>query len=349
MRLFDYNTLNARQWDNEMLNYLSQISEYKGRQALYLDRSVKTLDRLVEVAKIQSTVSSNEIEGIATTNRRAKQLLTEKTTPHNRNEEEILGYRRVLEVIHENYEYIPLTPNYILQLHRDLYQYVPSSHGGRFKNIQNYVTETLLDGTTRTIFEPLPPYEVEPALNQLCATLDVALKKEEVNPLLLIFTFIHDFLCIHPFNDGNGRLSRLLTTLLLYRSGYVVGRYISLEKKIEETKSAYYRSLQKSGIGWHEEEEDATPFVKYMLGILIAAYRDFEDRVDIFGEKTSAIDRVTATVGQKLGKFTKSEILESTPELSASSVEAALKRLADEGLIVKHGKGPSTFYTRNEQ
>ena len=236
MRSFDYAALKDRTWDNEVLGLVAQIHEYKGRQELYLKQKPAELDKLVEIAKIQSTETSNEIEGIRTTNTRFKQLVADKTMPRNRDEEEIMGYRDVLNTIHESYEYIPIRPNYILQLHRDLFQYSEKGIGGHFKNTQNYINATDANGREFVLFTPLPPYETPAAVEAICESYNRVLDTRDVDALILIPVFIHDFLCIHPFNDGNGRMSRLLTTLLLYRCGYVVGKYISLESKIAKNK-----------------------------------------------------------------------------------------------------------------
>lgn len=348
MRQFDYSKLKAIAWDSEVLSLVAQIHECKGRQEMYLAQKPAALDRLVEIAKVQSTEASNKIEGIVTTNTRIKQLCEEKTTPRNRDEEEISGYRDVLNTIHESYEYIPLTANYILQLHGMLYHYSGRGIGGRFKNVQNYISETHADGTTFVRFTPLEPYETPDAVAAICESYNKAIDDGIIDPLLLIPIFINDFLCIHPFNDGNGRMSRLLTTLLLYRSGYVIGRYISLESKIAKNKNLYYDALEQCQKGWNENTEDPTPFIKYLLQTILAAYRDFEERVAMVDEKLPAIETVRRAVYHKIGKFTKSEVMELCPTLSKASIENAIKKLVEQGLLVRHGTGRSTFYTRSD-
>lgn len=346
MRKFDYSLLKEKKWDAEILNYISQISEYKGRQELYLSQKPTVLDNLVELAIIQSTQSSNEIEGIRTTDSRIKDLVKKKVAPQNRDEEEILGYKEVLSTIHESFEYIQINSKIILQLHRDLYKFSNKSIGGKYKNSQNYISETKKDGETIVRFKPLDPFETPQAIEKICQEYNREIDKGEVSPLILIPIFIHDFLCIHPFNDGNGRMSRLLTTLLLYKLGYVVGRYISLEEKIEKTKTNYYIALEKSGVNWHDNSEDSTYFIKYILAIILAAYRDFEDRVNIFDTKLSALDQVLNAIDKKIGKFTKSEIMELAPEISKSSVEKSLKELLEKDIIERHGIGKATYYTK---
>ena len=257
-----------------------------------------------------------------------------------------MGYRDVLNIIHENFEYIPVTPNYILQLHKYLYQYANPDSGGKFKNIQNYIVANLPDGNSKVLFEALSPVETPEAMNGLCETFNKAMEQGEIDSLLLIINFIKDFLCIHPFNDGNGRMSRLLTTLLLYRSGYVVCKYISLEKKIEKTKDSYYDVLEQSSENWKEGTNDNTPFVKYLLGIILSAYRDFEERLNLIEDKISAYEMVERVVKTRLGKFTKSDVQEECPSLARQTIEKALKQLCDEGKIEKHGAAAKTFYKR---
>lgn len=348
MRTFDYSILKNENWDSEVLGLVAQIHEYKGRQELYLRQKPEDLDKLVELAKIQSTEASNEIEGIRTTNTRLKQLVADKTTPKNRDEEEIMGYRDVLNTIHESYEYIPIRANYILQLHRDLYQYSEKNIGGSFKSMQNYISAIDAEGHEFVLFTPLAPYETPAAIASICESYNRVMEAQEVDALVLIPVFVHDFLCIHPFPDGNGRMSRLLTTLLLYRTGYVIGRYISLESKIAKNKGLYYEVLETCQRGWHENKEDSVPFIKYLLRIILAAYRDFEDRVDLVGEKLPAVELVRRAVYGKIGRFTKSDIMELCPTIGKTSVESSIKALVDSGALMKHGFGPATFYTRSD-
>ena len=347
MRSFNYSNLINRSWDNEILGLVAQIHEYKGRQELYLKQQPAQLDRLVELVIVQSTEASNEIEGIRTTNTRLKQLCADKTTPHNRDEKEILGYRDVLNTIHENYEYIPIRRNYILQLHRDLYKYSEKSIGGSFKNTQNYISATDVDGNSYVLFTPLAPFETPEAIDKICESYNRIIDTQEVDPLILIPTFIHDFLCIHPFSDGNGRMSRLLTTLLLYRSKYFIGKYISLESKIAKNKELYYDSLSKCQEGWYESNEDPSPFIKYLLQTILAAYRDFEERITLISGKTASYDIVRRATMNKLGKIIKADIMELCPTIGRASVENALKKLVEEGVLIRHGSGRATFYTRN--
>ena len=348
MREFNYSKYKDYKWDSEILGLVSGIHEYRGRQELYLTQKPAVLDKLVEVAKVQSTESSNAIEGIFTSNTRLNQLMQSKTTPRNRDEEEIAGYRFVLDMIHESYEFIPISSNYILQLHQNLYRFTNRSIGGHFKNSDNHIVARDENGIEHVIFEPLSPLETPIAIDRICEEFNRVSATEEVDTLLLIPIFIHDFLCVHPFNDGNGRMSRLLTTLLLYRAGYVVGKYVSLEKKIADLKDLYYDSLNMSQNGWHEGEDDPTPFIKYILKTIIAAYKDFEERIEIIDIKEPAIEQVRAAVYKKIGKFTKSEIMEMCPKLGRASVENSLTALVKEEVLERRGRGRGTYYVRKD-
>ena len=346
MRTFNYSAIRNQKWDSEILGLIAAIYKEAGKQELYLKQRPDELEKLVEIAKIQSTEASNAIEGIVTTNTRIRQLVEEKTTPKNRDEQEIAGYRDVLSLIHESYDAIPLSKNYILQLHKIMYSHMNNPMAGQTKNVQNYISATFPDGHTEILFTPLSPFETPEALDRICEEYNKVIGNMELEPLIAIPIFIHDFLCIHPFNDGNGRMSRLLTTLLLYRSGFYVGKYISLEAKIAKNKDLYYDALNRAQHGWHERTEDAVPFMKYLLGTILAAYKDFGDRFAIVEEKLPAIDMVRKAALNKIGRFTKQDIREQCPSLSLSSVEAALRKMVASGELKREGTGKSTCYIR---
>lgn len=329
-----------------MLGLIAAIYKEAGKQELYLKQSPQELEKLVEIAKVQSTEASNAIEGIITTSTRIKQLVEEKTTPRNLDEQEIAGYRDVLTIIHESFDAIPISRNYILQLHKILYSHMNNPMGGRTKNVQNYISATYPDGHTETLFTPLSPFETPGALDAICEEYNRVIGNMEVEPLIAIAVFIHDFLCIHPFNDGNGRMSRLLTTLLLYRNGFYVGKYISLEAKIAKHKDLYYSALSASQHGWHQGTEDAVPFIKYLLGTILAAYKDFEERFALIETKLSALEMVRRASMNKIGRFHKQDIRELCPTLSDSSIEKAFRDLISLGEIKKEGKGKGTRYYR---
>jgi len=346
MREFNYSKIREQKWDSDILGYIAAIYKEAGKQEQYLKQRPEELEKLVEIAKLQSTQASNAIEGIVTTKTRIKQLVEEKTTPRNRDEQEIAGYRDVLGVIHESFDAIPISRNYILQLHKILYSHMNNPIAGQTKNVQNYISATYPEGHTEILFTPLAPFETPEALDRICEEYNRVIGNMEVEPLIAIPIFIHDFLCIHPFNDGNGRMSRLLTTLLLYRNGFFVGKYISLEAKIAKNKDLYYDALSRSQHGWHEGCEDTIPFIKYLLGIILAAYKDFEDRFAIVETKLPAIDMVKKATQNKIGRFTKQDIRELCPSLSISSIEGSLRKLVKSGELAREGTGKSTCYIR---
>lgn len=346
MRSFNYSALKEQKWDSDILGLIAAIYKEAGKQEQYLKQRPQELAKLVEIAKIQSTEASNAIEGIVTTSTRIKQLVEEKTTPRNRDEQEIAGYRDVLNVIHESFDAIPITQNYILQMHKMLYSHMNNPLAGRTKSVQNYISATYPDGHTEILFTPLAPYETSEALDRICEEYNRVIGNLEVEPLIIIPIFIHDFLCIHPFNDGNGRMSRLLTTLLLYQNDFYIGKYISLEAKISKNKDLYYSVLSQSQAGWHEGKEDAVPFIKYILGTILASYKDFEERTSLVQEKLPALEMVRMASKSKIGRFNKQDIRELCPTLSDSSIEGALRKLVAAGELKKEGKGKSTCYFR---
>ena len=346
MRTFNYSAIREQKWDSEILGLVAAIYKEAGKQELYLKQRPEELEKLVEIAKVQSTEASNAIEGIVTTNTRIRQLVEEKTTPRNRDEQEIAGYRDVLNLIHENFDAIPITQNYILQLHKIFYSHMNNPMAGRTKNVQNYISATYPDGHVDTLFTPLAPYETPEALDRICEEYNRVIGNMEVEPLIVITVFIHDFLCIHPFNDGNGRMSRLLTTLLLYRSGFYVGKYISLEAKIAKNKDLYYDVLRQAQIGWHEGTENVVPFIKYLLGIILSACKDFADRFALVETKLPALETVRRATMEKVGRFTKQDIRELCPSLSISSIEGALRKLVAAGELKREGAGKNICYYR---
>ena len=333
MRRFEYGRIQSLSWNMDILSLIAGIYRANGKEEVLLSQSPAILDSLVELAKVQSTEASNEIEGIVTTSTRLRQLVADKTTPRNRDEQEIMGYRDALNVIHESYDSISLSRNHILQLHKILYNYQFNARGGQLKSVQNYISATYPDGRTEVLFTPLAPYETAEALDKICA---------EAIPI-----FIHDFLCIHPFNDGNGRMSRLLTTLLLYRSGFMVGKYVSLEAKIARHKDMYYAALRESSDTWYDESSCPIPFIRYWLQMLLAAYHDFEDRSSILANSGSAMDQVKAAIDSHLGAFTKQDIREWCPNLSDSSIEGVIRTLVKDGHIQRKGGGRSTYYVKS--
>lgn len=350
MRIYNYKDNWQKLLTPEIVAMLTQIHEFKGKQNLFIESKADILTGLLDIAKIQSVESSNKIEGIYTSNDRIKKIALEKTHPANRAEEEIAGYREVLNTIHESHDNISVKPNIILQLHRDLYKFNASCKGGQYKSSDNIIEEELSDGTKRVRFKPLEAWATPQAIEQICKEFDETLKDDLIDPLIVIPMFILDFLCIHPFGDGNGRMSRLLTLLLLYRSEYIVGKYISIEKMIEETKEQYYETLQMSSIGWHENENDYEPFVKYMLRVILQAYREFSSRVQILIESNlSKPERIARIIEDTLGKITKQEILEKCPDISDTTVQRTLNELVKNHKIIKQSGGRYTSYIWNRE
>jgi Fic family protein len=347
MREFDYQNLDQSVFSVDTINLLTKIHEYKGKQELYIEAEPDILESMLEIAKIQSTESSNRIEGIYTSDKRLREIVLDKAEPRNRSEEEIAGYREVLKLIHDNYDFMELTPNVLLQLHRDLYAFTGASIAGRFKNSDNTIEEVDSQGNRRIRFQPVSAFETPDSISALCSSFQKAVNQTNVDPLILIPIFILDFLCIHPFNDGNGRMSRLLTLLLLYKSGYIVGKYISIEQIIEKTKESYYDVLQECSRGWHEEENTYAPFLGYYLGIILKAYREFTSRVEHLRHRTlTKADRIKKVVDGKIGKFTKADIATQCPDISIAMIELTLSNLLAENKIEKIGTGRNTAYVR---
>lgn len=346
MREYDYKKIYTKLLTPEIVQLLAQIHEHKGEHAKVQEDE---LTHLIEIARIQSTEASNRIEGIYTSDDRLQKLVKDKTTPRNRSEKEIAGYRDVLATIHESYDYIPVKPGMILQLHRDLYKFSGMSIGGNYKTSDNVIEEEDAQGNKHIRFQPVRAWETSMAMEKLCESYNELCKSGQYDPLLMIPVFILDFLCIHPFNDGNGRMSRLLTLLLLYRAGYNVGKYISIEKLIERTKGAYYDELQESSANWHDEENNYIPFVTYQLGVILAAYREFSERVKVVTESTRKPNRVRDIIRSHLGKITKAEIMQQCPDVSQTTIQRALNDLVKSGEVIKIGGGRYTSYTWNRE
>lgn len=347
MRNFDYIKTPEKLFTPEIVQMIASIHEHKGKQELFIEANIDELKTLLEAALIQSTGASNRIEGIFTSDKRLKELVSQKAEPRNRSEQEIAGYREVLATIHESYEYIVPRSDIILQLHRDLYSYSQGAIDGSYKNSDNVIAEADAEGHQKARFIPVPAFQTAEAMDLLCDRFLEAWEADHIDKLVLIPMFILDFLCIHPFNDGNGRMSRLLTLLLFYKAEYIVGKYISMEMLIERTKETYYEALQASSTGWHESENDYEPFVKYYMGIMLKAYNEFESRVEhLKNRNLSKPGRVKAVIDKKVGKITKKEIMELCPDISKVTVERTLTDLVKNGYIAKVGAGPSTAYVR---
>lgn len=350
MRTLDY----VSRWKSlltpDIVGLLSTIHEYRGEQTHFIEAKADTLSQLMEIAKIQSTEASNKIEGIYTSDERLKLIVRDKTMPKTRSEKEIAGYRDVLNTVHTSYEYIPLKPSIILQFHRDMYKHHGLENGGRYKSSDNVIAEVDAQGNKKVRFQPVSAWETPGAINELCKAFDEVIADVTVDPLLIIPMVILDFLCIHPFYDGNGRMSRLLTLLLLYRAGYIVGKYISIEKAIEKSKETYYEVLQDSSFGWHEGKNDYEPFVRYMLGIIVSTYREFSSRVKLITTSSlSKPNRIREIIKETLGTVTKTELMEKCPDISQTTVQRTLNDLVNAGEIIKISGGRYTKYVWNRE
>ena len=348
MRSYDYENKWRSLLEPDVVSLLTTIHEFRGKEALFMEAKQDVLTQLMEIAKIQSTDASNRIEGIFTSEERLRKIVMDKTAPKNRSEREIAGYRDVLTTIHENYDYIPIKSSSILQLHRDLYRFAGSSMGGQYKTSDNDIAEYDAEGNKRIRFHPVHAWETAESVDKLCESYNGVIGKPDVDPLLIMPMFILDFLCIHPFSDGNGRMSRLFTLLLLYQNDYHVGKYISLEKVINDSKETYYEVLQECSEGWHEEQNEYLPFVRYMLGIVVAAYREFAGRVSLLSTRgLSKPEIIREVIKETMGKITKTEIMAKCPNISHTTVQRALKELQERGEIIKIGGGRYTSYTWN--
>ena len=350
MRSFEYSLRSEKLFSPKIVMLLNQIHEYKGKQDLFIEVNKNVLSSLLDIAKIQSTEASNRIEGIFTSDARLRALVNDKVEPRNRNESEIAGYRDVLSTIHDSYEYINLSSGVILQLHRNLYNYSGYGFGGKFKNADNVIEERDGQGNRFVRFQPMSAFETPEAIERICKASDAALKKNTIDPLLIVPLFILDFLCIHPFNDGNGRMSRLLTLLILYKSGYIVGKYISFEKIVEQTKETYYDTLQESSQGWHEGNNNDSPFVEYTLAVILSTYKEFSSRIEYLSSKGySKQERIRMVIKNHLGQITKKEISEFCPDISVTLIEATLSGLIKNNEITKIGGGRYTSYVFNDK
>ena len=338
MKSFSEKYLNKIHITPQLLNLTSALSEYKGKEELYTRQSADILERLVEQARVESVESSNRIEGIDVKHDRVVDIVEQQSTPRNRPEEEVAGYRDALEYIHENYKAIPVSLNTVSMFHQFLYKYTNQA-GGQFKWEDNLIIDRLKDGSTRTRFAPPPASQTYLYMHGLVNTYQFVSKQQNLSPLILIPLFVLDYLCIHPFTDGNGRTARLWALLLLYHAGYKVGKYISLERIIEQSKETYYESLERSSKSWHEEQHDTGPWLHYFYGVLIAAYKELESRVGVFREESSKTDQIKAYVNKAVIPFAISDIEQSCPNISRDMIRTVLRELRDTGVIYSTGKG----------
>ena len=346
MRSFAPGFLEGLVIPHRVLSTVRTIGEYRGKEDLFKKQTPQALETLRQAAMIQSTESSNRIEGIIAPRERIAALVAEKTTPRNRSEQEIAGYRDVLNTIHASFTHMEPRPNLVLQLHRDLYRFLPAE-GGRWKITDNQITETRPDGTRVVRFEPVPAWATPSAIDELHAGLRDAWAAEEIDRLIVIAAYVLDFLCIHPFLDGNGRMARLLSLLLLYRAGYEVGRYVSLERVIEESRETYYDSLFRSSQGWHEGSHDLRPWLEYLLGVVLAAYREFERRAgEVSAPRGAKTQLVLEAVRRLPREFRLRELEDHSPGVTRDMVRVVLNRLKQDGRIECEGRGRGAIWRK---
>ncbi len=343
MHQYHYEKIYSMLLTPEIVSLLTQVHEYKGRTSQV---QVNSLTPLIESASIQSTESSGEIEGGFIPDERLQKILKLKSTPVNQSEKEIAGYRDVLMIVHENYDYIPIKPGMILQLHRSLYQYSGKNYGGCYRNSDHVGDETDTLGNLIQ-FDPAPAQEIPESVERICEEFTAVCSSGEYDPLLLIPVFILDFLCIQPFDTGNGRMSRLLMLLLLHRAGYHVGKYISMEAQIKQSKEAYCKALRESADRWQDGENDYIPFARYLLGIILAAYQALSDKIRLITENARKPNRVRDIIQEHRGKITKAEVMEACPDISQTTIQRTLNELVKSGEILKIGGGRYTSYIWN--
>ena len=346
MKSFEKNYLKRLSISHSLLKTIRALGEYKGKEDLYKEQIPQALETLKQVAIIQSTESSNRIEGVTASLKRIQALINDKTDPRNRSEQEIAGYRDVLNIIHANYAYIPFTTNVVLQFHRDLYKYM-GDVGGTWKSVDNVIEEAHPDGTTFVRFKPVPAFATSLYMGELHNYFNKLWDDAEIDKLILIPAYALDFLSIHPFKDGNGRMVRLLTLLLLYHAGIQVGRYISLEKIIEQSKESYYEALWLSSQGWHEGQHDVMPWIEYFLGVLLAAYKEFEERVGMLtvarGAKT---EMILGAIKSLPNDFRMVELERLCPNVTRDMIRVVLKKLKKEGKIRCEGAGAGSCWKK---
>lgn len=349
MKIFNYSKYNFSSWDNQILNSIVQIHEYKVKLQSIEEKNLFKTKKMMETARFESTEIGNKFDAIVTNEARLRNILENKYLPKNEEEKQILGYHDILKILYGSNRSLVFDSNYILQLHRGLYRYTNNTMCGKFKNNQNYIVEPSIEGTSSICFYPLSVFETPSAIKSLCEEFNLLLNRHSVDTLLLIPIFILDFLCIYPFNEGNARIIFLLINLLLNKFGYTIVKYSSFEKIVEETKSEFFNSFRASSYGWHEDSNDVLPFIKYFLSILLKIYRDLDERLYAMKKvKITAKEQILEAIEIQYGQFTKRDIIKLCPHLSESTIEKVLKELLDIKKITKFGDRKSTYYTRNE-
>ena len=349
MKSFENDFLHHQVVNQTLIKTIRLLGEFRGKEDLFRAQSPQTLETLRQNAVIQSTESSNRIEGVVLKDyKQLKALVENKIQPTTRPQQEIAGYRDVLQTIHDSYADIPYTAKIVLQLHRDLFKYT-TTPGGAWKNADNAITETAADGSITVRFQPVPAWKTPSAMDALHEHFRRVMEPpNSVEPLLALGAYTLDFLCIHPFLDGNGRMARLLTLLMLYRGGFTVGRYISLEKVVEDTKDGYYDALYQSSQGWHEGKHDLKPWLEYLLGVmLLTAYREFENRVgSVETAKGAKASMVLAAIERLPVRFTIGDVAKKCPTVGIDHVRKILRAERDAGRLMAEGRGPNAGWVK---
>ncbi len=326
---------------------IASISEYKGKQDLYARQSPQVLKSLLETALIESAESSNRIEGVTVERDRLKPLVIGKSKPRDRSEEEVTGYRQAIDLIHKKYASLRITPQTIKELHR-LCRF-ESWDAGKWKEKDNDIIQKRTDGSVEVIFKPVSAKETPGMMEQLCLAYEHSIAQLKYPSLYAVGCLILDFLCIHPFRDGNGRVSRLLTLLALYQHGFLVGKYISLERIVEQSKETYYESLNKSSQNWHKGKHNPFPWFNYFLGTVLSAYKEFEERAGHLkpsrGIKTEMVE---AAVNKQWGDFSISDIERECPFVSRPMIRVVLEGLRAKGKIEVLGTGRSAHWRKRD-
>ena len=324
---------------------MNSISEYKGKEELFTKQSPQILNALVEMALIESAESSNRIEGVTVDRDRLKPLVIGHSKPRDRSEEEVAGYRKALDLIHKKHDSLEISPETIKELHR--LSRLDVGDAGAWKTKNNEIIKKHANGRIEIIFKPLEAAKVPEVMKQLCLAYKHSLAQSEYPSLYAIACLILDFLCIHPFRDGNGRVSRLLTLLALYQAGYKVGTYISLERIIEQSKETYYESLNKSSQKWHKGRHDVMPWFHYFLSTIVSAYKEFEQRAgSVKNHRGAKTELVRQTILNQVGEFSVSDIERECPGVSRDMVRVIFRQLQKEKKIICLGKGKSAKWKK---
>jgi len=346
MRKFDYTFLGQGMVPTGIANLAGAIREIKGMESGRMNLFPDMFSSLEQIARVESVKGSNAIEGIVTTDQRIREIVNGNTAPLNHDEMEIAGYRDALDIVHSNYPTMETNGPTILELHRTMLSHTPQG-GGAYKGSDNVVMEMDMFGARRTRFTPVTAAETPAAMEQLVLAYTSARSDSSINSLLLTPCLVLDFLCIHPFPDGNGRVSRLLSLLALYKSGFDAGKYVSFEEQINSAKPQYYEALKMSSEGWHTNENSYFPFMENFLTALLICYRKLNERFDIVqGKRTTKAERIEAAVLRSMKPISKKEISDLFPDISPTTIEAALGRMVRNGEITKTGEVRSTKYIK---